>query len=76
MTQMMTCVEVMRALRLSRATVKRMLDRGELLGFRRRGVGGGTVIRISRESVRLLQGESPSNDGDRPSNTTAGQSRL
>jgi len=52
MDSTMNCAEVMRMLRLSRDTVKEMLDRGELRGFRR-----GNVIRIERRSVeRLLRG--------------------
>jgi excisionase family DNA binding protein len=47
----MNCAEVMRTLRLSRETVKEMLDRGELRGFRR-----GNVIRIARRSVDRLLG--------------------
>lgn len=52
MSSTMNCVEVMKALRCSRSTVKAMLDRGELRGFRR-----GNLIRIVRASVeRLLDG--------------------
>lgn len=45
------CVEVMRTLRVSRETVHRMLNSGELKGFRR-----GRVIRIDRGSVDRLLG--------------------
>jgi len=47
----MNCVEVMRALRVSRATLRAMLGRGDLRGFQR-----GHVIRIDRRSVEELLG--------------------
>ena len=61
MSSTMNCVEVMKALRVSRGTVKTMLDHGELRGFRR-----GNVIRIARESVeRLLDGRTSPAEGSK-----------
>ena len=50
----LNCLEVMRALRVSRQTVRDMLAAGELRGFRR-----GKVFRVTRLSVeQLLDGVS------------------
>ncbi len=47
----LNCREVMRLLRVTRATVRAMLGRGDLRGFQR-----GKVIRIDPRSVERLLG--------------------
>lgn len=54
MSQTMNCAEVMRALRVSRKTVKRMLATGELVGFSR-----DHLIRVTSYSVQRLLSGSP-----------------
>lgn len=52
MRKVLNCAQTMAALHVSRATVRDMLAKGELQGFRR-----GKIVRVTAESVeRLLNG--------------------
>ena len=50
--KMLTATEVSTILRVSRDTVRRMIERGDLAGFQR-----GKITRVTLESVEELVGE-------------------